>query len=195
MGQIGRKAGTTILHGPRTARTHGRPFNTLVTIRFWQLGSTAETIEKDFRFLKARWFQPWSNRGTIHNGKPNLPANGTPTYSHVHENSSGKPHTHWTLHVRPENSARFAVALDRRLRQQFGFSTLPIGALDIRSITNDEGAKLYMVKTLDPHFARLWGIRSEDGGHIQGRRADSSRNLGPSTWQPLKAAYRAATRA
>ena len=57
MGQIGRKAGTTILHGPRTARTHGRPFNTLVTIRFWQLGSTAETIEKDFRFLKARWFQ------------------------------------------------------------------------------------------------------------------------------------------
>ncbi|TDL85671.1 hypothetical protein E2L05_14930 [Meridianimarinicoccus aquatilis] len=55
------------------------------------------------------------------------------------------------------------MALDRRLRQQFGFSTLPIGALDIRSITNDEGAKLYMVKTLDPHFARLWGIRSEDG--------------------------------
>ncbi|SFD81370.1 hypothetical protein SAMN04488049_1359 [Tritonibacter multivorans] len=194
MGQIGRKAGTTILHGPRTAEAHGRPLNTFVTIRFWQLGSTSETIEEDFRFLKARWFQPWSSRGTIQNGRPHLPANGTPTYSHVHENPTGKPHTHWSVHIKPENADRFEVALKRRLRRQFGLDALPFQAVDVRPVTNAEGVKLYMAKTLDPHFAALWRIRSEDGGHIRGRRADSSRNLGPSTWQPLKAEYRARSR-
>lgn len=190
MGQIGRKAGTTILHGARTARAHKRPLNTFVTIRFWQLGSTPETIEEDFRKLKSGWFQPWSSRPTIRGGKPHLPANGAPTYSHVHENQTGKPHTHWTLHIRSENTTRFKIALLRRLRRQFRLSEIPPEAVDIRPIDNAEGLKLYMAKTLDPHFARLWGIRSEDGGYIRGRRADSSRNLGPSTWGPLKAAYR-----
>lgn len=195
MGFIGRKAGTTILHGARTAKSHGRPLNTKVTIRFWQLGSTAETIEADFRTMKSGWFQPWSSRPSIRNGQPFLPPNGTPTYSHVHENQSGKPHTHWTVHIAPQNKARFAVALERRLRRQFSLDALPPGALDIRPITNAEGAKLYLAKTLDPRFANMWGIRAEDGGYIKGRRADSSRNLGPATWGPLKAAYKASRRA
>ena len=190
MGFIGRKAGTTILHGARTAQAQGRALNTFVTIRFWQLGSTAESIEKDFRTLKSEWFQRWSSRATIRAGKPHLPSNGKPTYSHVHENPAGRPHTHWMVHIKPENMKRFQQSLELRLRRQFGVEALPAGVLDIRPITNAEGLKKYMTKTLDPKFAAMWGIRHEDGGDIRGRRADSSRNLGPSTWMPLKRAYR-----
>ena len=194
MGYIRRKAGATILHGPRTARSHGRPLNTFVTIRFWQLGSTADTIEADFRRLKSEWFQRWSSRPSTRKGKLYLPANGTPTYSHVHENNGGGPHTHWSLHIEPQNAERFAEGLERRIKRQFGLSELPEGAVDIRPITNDEGLKKYMAKTLDPSFARYCRITSEDGGYIRGRRADSSRNLGPATWQPLKEAYKAKSR-
>ena len=194
MGSISRKAGTTMLHAPRTANACGRPFNTFVTIRFWQLGSTAESLEADFRRLRAEWFQRWSSRPSIRAGQVHQPRNGPPTYSFVHENQSGRPHTHWAVHVLPENRERFIRALERRICRQFGLSALPVGALSVDEVHNAEGLKLYMTKTLDPHYGRMWGIRTEDGGEIRGRRADSSRNLGPSTWRPLKAAYRAGTR-
>lgn len=53
---IGRKAGASILHSVRSAAALGRPLNTFVTINFWQLGSTADTIFRDFADLRESGF-------------------------------------------------------------------------------------------------------------------------------------------
>jgi hypothetical protein len=94
------------------------------------------------------------------------------------------------VHIQPENAALFATRLAQVLKKAFGLPSIPEGALHITAIENAEGLKLYMVKTLDPRFGRLWGIRTENGGRIAIRRADTSRNIGPSFWQPRKASYK-----
>lgn len=188
---IGRKAGASILHSARSAAALGRPFNIHVTINFWQLGSTADTIFRDFADLREEWFQRWSAyapRGS------RLPKNGPPTYAYVHEATHGLPHTHWMAHIHPDNVERFAAKLEQRLLRMFGLARMPEGALHIGAISNAEGLKLYFVKTLDPRFGRLWNISTENGGRIAHRRADTSRNIGPAFWQRQKAAYRASQR-
>lgn len=63
------------------------------------------------------------------------------------------------------------------------------GCVMIEPVTNAEGLKLYFVKGIDPHLGRLWRIRPVDCGAVMGRRAGTSRNLGPAEWRPRKAAY------
>lgn len=188
---IGRKAGASILHSVRSAEALGRPLNTFVTINFWQLGSTADSIFRDFANLREAWFQRWSAYRSPHN---HTTRNGVPTYAYVHEATHDLPHTHWMVHIQPENTALFASRLEQVLKRTFKFAVIPEGALHITAIENGEGLKRYMVKTLDPRFGRLWGIRTENGGRIAVRRADTSRNIGPAFWRPQKAQYREAGR-
>jgi hypothetical protein len=117
-----------------------------------------------------------------------------PIYAYVHEATHDLPHTHWMVHIQPRNAALFATRLEQVLKKTFSLPSIPEGALHIAAIENAEGLKLYMVKTLDPRFGRLWGIRTENGGRIAVRRADTSRNIGPSFWQPQKARYKDALR-
>ena len=184
---IGRKAGASILHSARSAAALGRPLNTFVTINFWQLGSTADTIFRDFADLREKWFQRWSSYQP--RSKP-FTRNGPPTYAYVHEATRDLPHTHWMVHVHPANTERFIARLEQALLKRFGISRLPEGALHVAPIENAEGLKKYMAKTLDPRFGRLWGIRTENGGRVAVRRADTSRNIGPSFWRQQKATYR-----
>lgn len=181
---IGRKAGATLLHAPRTANAIGRPLNTFVTIDFWKLGSDAESLFHDFAALRSEWFQRWSSYRD---------RNGPPTYTYVHEAPNENPHTHWLVHVKPENRQEFELKLARWLARRSGLDALPHGVLHVQD-ARAEGAKLYMAKGLDPRYATLWRIVAEDGGVIAHRRADTSRNLGPTVWQPLKAAYKAERR-
>ena len=185
---IGRKAGASILHAPRTAAQLGRPLNVHVTINFWQLESTADTIFRDFADLREEWFQRWS--GYVPKGATTA-RNGTPTYAYVHEATHDLPHTHWLLHIAPTRRDDFEAKLSLWLLRHYRLAALPEGALHIEDALTPEGLKKYMVKTLDPHIARLWNIRPEDGGRIAHRRADTSRNIGPSVWRPLKAIYKA----
>lgn len=184
---IGRKAGASILHSVRSAAALGRPLNTFVTINFWQLGSTADTIFRDFADLREKWFQRWS----AYQPRSKLfTRNGPPTYAYVHEAARDLPHTHWMVHVHPTNLERFVVRLEQALLRRFGISHMPEGALHVVRIENAEGLKKYMVKTLDPRFGSLWGIRTENGGRVAVRRADTSRNIGPSFWRKQKARYK-----
>jgi hypothetical protein len=188
---IGRKAGTTILHSARTAESIGRPFTKMVTINFWQFGSTADTIFRDFADLRSDWFCRWSKRPITRKKLVITPPNGVPTYAYVHEDPSGKrPHTHWLVHITPENEERFLKALRDRLKLQFGLDDIPTDALHVSDVYNAEGAKLYLTKGLQKKFALLWNIEPVVCGRIAYRRADCSRNIGPSVWQPLKEQYR-----
>ncbi len=186
---IGRKAGASALHAPRTAAALGRPLNTLVTINMGQLGSTPETIFHNFADLRARWFCRWSR-----NTPKSHPQNGPPTYLYVHENESGLPHTHWLVHIHPLNRPRFLAKLLLWLKSYFGLKTIPPGVVDVRDAYNPEGAKLYMVKNLERRYAAFCRIEATEGGPIARRRADTSRNLGPSVWKPNYWAYKAKMR-
>ncbi|RZK36886.1 MAG: hypothetical protein EOO61_09750 [Hymenobacter sp.] len=48
-----------------------------------------------------------------------------------------------------------------------------------RKIYNIVGAKRYVLKGMDPDFARMWQIRPSPQGMIIGKRSGFSRNLGP----------------
>jgi len=174
------------MHSIRTAKALGRDLNICVTINFWELGSDQNSIFWDFSKLRTEWFLRWSRYSPKRGGVKN----GSPTWTYVHEAPNGLAHTHWVVHVHQENIWRFKVALLNQLKKQFGIDEIPPGAVHFESVYNGEGLKLYLAKGIQPMYGDLWGIRHEDMGVIAHRRADSSRNIGPSVRAPMIAQYK-----
>lgn len=183
---IGRKAGSSLLHSVRTAKAIGRDLNTFITINFWELGSSENSIFWDFAKLRSEWFLRWSRYEPKRGGTKN----GVPTWTYVHEAPNGLAHTHWLAHINSENVCRFKIALEKQIQKQFSLSALPSGALHIENVYNGEGLKLYLAKGIQPMYGDLWGIRHEDMGSIAHRRADTSRNIGPSVRVHMIAKYK-----
>ena len=180
---IGRKAATSLLHSARTAEQKwNRPLNWMITINFWQLGSSAETIFTDFAELREKWFARWSRYAP----KSGQPKNGTPTYTYVHEATHGQPHTHWLVHLHPGVESEFGIKLLKWIERRWQLDQVPDGAVQITRVHNAEGAKLYLAKGMDPHLAQFWRIRPENTGYIANRKAGTSRNLGPKHWREVK---------
>lgn len=182
---IRRKAAASLLHSARTAKAIGRPLNTFVTVNLWQLGLTADDASRFFQDVRERHFQRWSSytpRGGI------TSRNGPPTYVWVIEAPAARAHVHWMLHIEPGREQAFADMLHRCLSRRTKRTTTD-GSVMIEPVTNAEGLKLYFAKGIDPHLGRLWRIRPVDCGAVAGRRAGTSRNLGPAEWRPRKAAY------
>jgi hypothetical protein len=101
------------------------------------------------------------------------------------------------LYVHSRNRAEFERKLVRWVKAMAGLpdrAELPVGALHMDTAKNPEGAKLYMVKGIDPFYGALWDIRPVDCGMVYERRADTARALGPAVWKPLKRAYQARKR-
>lgn len=187
---IGRRGARSLLHAPRTARAIGRDLNVFVTIRLWQLGSDEWTVAEHARAIRSDWFARWSQR-SAKRGK--YPANGTPTHTGVIETDGGI-HMHWMLHIRPENLEWFEQSLKARIKRQFGVDELPDDIIMIKTAHNPDGLKLYFAKTVEPRYAKAWGIRPAPSGYINGRKVWTSLNLGPAQWMPLREAYRASQR-
>jgi hypothetical protein len=188
---IKRKAAASLLHSARTARALGRPLNTHVTLSLWHLGLSPENASGFFREVRERHFQRWSAyipRGTM------KPRNGDPTYTWVIEAPEGRAHVHWMLHLAAGQKRAFRSALLRWIRRRSGQTDIPDSVVNIAPVRNAEGLKLYLAKGMDPHLARLWGITHRDQGQVRGRRAGTSRNLGPAEWRPRKAAYQRSRR-
>jgi hypothetical protein len=183
---IKRKAAASLLHSVRTAEAIGRPFNTFVTVSLWHLGLGPKDASQFFRDVRERHFSRWS--GYMPRGIANS-RNGPPTYAWVIEAPRDLAHVHWMLHVKPGNESAFATVLERWIVKRMGIAQVPEGVIEIARVDNAEGLKLYFAKGLDPHLARLWRIRPVECGLVHGRRAGTSRNLGPAEWQPRKAAY------
>lgn len=185
--QISRKAAYSILHAARTAEQYwNRPLNYMVTINFWQLGGDEETIFEEFKILREQWFARWSRYKLPNQEK----RNGTPTYAYAHEATHGQPHTHWLVHLQDGQEADFHAKLERYLKKRFGLSSLPDGSLHIQAIYNAEGAKLYLLKGVDPYLAKRWGIEAEYTGAILNRKAGTSANLRPKFWEANRDRYR-----
>lgn len=189
---IKRKAAATLLHSARTARALGRPLNTFVTVNLWQFDVDIRRASALFRELRDQRFQRWSRytpRGAL------TDRNGPPTDAWVLEAPNARVHVHWAVHITPENRVEFETKLVKWVLSLAGVEHVPNGAIEVKDIENAEGLKLYMAKGLDVPLAQLWQIRTEDTGTIYGRRAGTSRNLGPAEWRPRKEAWRRAQQA
>ena len=180
-----------MLHSARTADAIGRPLNKFVTINLWQLGIDHESASAAFQKLRERPFASWSRYRPRGKGTPR---NGPPTYAWVIEAPEGRAHVHWMLHVQDDQEHDFATKLGRWILRLGGVKELPFGALRVENVHNADGLKLYFSKGLQPQLADRWGIRHVDQGLVHGRRAGTSRNIGPAEWKPRTAAYKRSRR-
>lgn len=84
---------------------------------------------------------------------------------------------HWLVHIPRGLVREFESVLPVWLTATVG--DFDSSAVLHRPIYNITGAKRYLLKGMDPHFARLWQINPVDQGKVIGKRSGFSRNLGP----------------
>ncbi len=185
---IKRKAAASLLHSVRTARAIRRPFNTFVTINFWQLNVSPSNAYETFQRLRDAHFQRWSMYRPVGIGEAR---NGPPTYAWAIEAPRQLAHLHWMLHIAPTQKHNFRVALDRWLMHLLRWEQMPEGVVDVRPAYNPEGLKLYLAKGIDPALGKHWNINPVPSGIVSKRRSGTSRNLGPAEWRHRKALWKA----
>ena len=101
-----------------------------------------------------------------------------PTYVWAFEAAGGQIAVHWLVHIPRGLVREFRRALPAWVEVTAG-TIEDTTAIKHRHIYNVIGAKRYVLKGMDPHFARQWGIRPIPQGTVIGKRSGFSRNLGP----------------
>lgn len=170
--QIGRKPAANIYHATRLAEKVGYPLNQFVTINYTKTGCPPEQASGAFRVLLASWFARWLRRHS--RNKRQRP----PTYVWAFEAAGNQLAVHWLVHIPRGMVREFRRSLIDWLRATAGSVEGP-ATVKHRRIYNIVGAKRYVLKGMDPHFARLWKVRHVPQGAITGKRSGFSRNLGP----------------
>ena len=170
--QIGRKPAANIHHATRLAERIGYPLNQFVTINYTQTACHPENATAMFRVLLAGWFSRWLRRHPK-NKKQNPPA-----YVYVFEAAGGQLAVHWLVHVPRGLIREFWRQLPAWIEATAGSIDGP-STIKHRRIYGIVGAKRYILKGMDPHFARAWKIRPSPQGVVIGRRSGFSRSLGP----------------
>lgn len=170
--QIGRKPAANIHHATRLADRIGCPLNQFVTINFSKTTCLSEDATGAFRNLLSDWFARWLRR------HPRNRKDHRPTYVYTFEAAGGQIAVHWLVYIPRGLIREFWRLLPEWVTVTAGTITSPT-AIKHRRIYRVVGAKRYILKGMDPHFARLWKIRPSPQGSIVGRRSGFSRNLGP----------------
>lgn len=170
--QIGRKPAANIHHATRLAERIGYPLNQFVTINYSKTPCSAGDATAVFRVLLASWFTRWLRRHP--KNKKSVP----PAYVYAFEAAGGQIAVHWLVHIPRGLIREFWRLLPVWIEATAGPIDGP-GAIKHRRIYGIVGAKRYVLKGMDPHFARAWKIRPSPQGIIIGRRSGFSRSLGP----------------
>ncbi len=170
---INRKQASNFLLAIKLAEKIGLPLNLWVTISFAHIECSADEISDRFSVLRGQRFSPWINRPPTNSGL----ARSKPAFLWVIENA-GCMNVHWLVHVPVERRCEFELKLAHWIETMFG----PMGhetAIDVQQVYNPYGCRKYMLKGLDPHIARFYGIDPEDQGRVTGKRCGVSVSLGP----------------
>lgn len=152
----------------------GTPLNQVATINFTCQGVDNEDavhrILDKIRMRYCRWAkQPGKKRGgASYNGAMIWTLEDTGHYA-----------AHMMIHVPKERLARFKVDLEQWIEKDSGHQIQP-GVIDIREIYNPFGLRKYILKGIDPLFAKLYRINPIPQGIINGKRFGYTQNLGPS---------------
>lgn len=170
--QIGKKPAANIHHATRLAERLGYPLNQFVTINFSKTPCLPEHATAAFRTLLASWFARWLRRH--HKNRKNVP----PAYVYTFEAAGEQMAVHWLVHVPRGIIREFWRMLPEWVIATAGPLDGP-GAIKHRRVYNIIGARRYILKGMDPHFAAQWKIRPSPQGIVIGRRSGFSRSLGP----------------
>jgi hypothetical protein len=182
---IGGKAAQTFYYAEQQAERIGWPLTHCVTINFALTAVDPRAAVASFSDLRRNRFNKWATRPLKHAG-PAFP----PTYAFAFENvrdktpfltmEPGDPHNvhvHWTLHLPPSRVHDFENAIWGWVEATTGGI---IGGGEAIKVTSFRPTR-YLLKGTHPFIARRYarGQETEPQGIIIGRRADTSRNLGP----------------
>lgn len=170
--QIGRKPAANIHHATRVAERIGYPLNQFVTINYSKTPCAADEATAMFRVLLASWFARWLRR------HPKNKRGAPPAYVYAFEAAGGQIAVHWLVHIPRGLIREFWRLLPEWVEATAGPIDGP-GAIKHRRVYRIVGAKRYVLKGMDPHFARAWKVRPSPQGIVIGRRSGFSRSLGP----------------
>lgn len=183
---VGHRQAESAFHAVRFANDNGRPFNLLVTVNFTDLGIDPDEASAFFREVRrrvARWYS--------YERKKNRPF-GSFDDLYVHEHPDGGPrHVHWF--VRAPDCARHELEAVIRARLQ-KLTTLDClgSSLDFTDVEKAGGVAKYVLKGINPLYARYFHMRAVAQGVIIGRRISISQSVGRTArkaagWTPKKA--------
>lgn len=170
---IRRKAASNIHHAVGLATAINQPFTHFITINFEKAGIASDDVHAAFQKLREAHFGQWCRRP----GRKSGLASCSPTFAWVRE-AAGAHGAHWLVHVPPGRERDFEKRLPKWLASVAGQEP-EIGAIKVEPAYKPSGAKLYMLKGIDPVYADFYGVTHVPQGVIDGKRAGVSQNLGP----------------
>jgi hypothetical protein len=190
---IGAKAAQTSYYAEEQARRIGLPFTHMVTINYARTAVSPREATASFSRLRRSHFNKWATRPSRTGGMA-----FAPTYAFAFENvrdgrafmtiEPGDPHNvhvHWAVHIPATRFADFERRIWSWVEATAGGI---IGGAETINITRSR-AHLggYLVKGTTAALAEFYarGREAEPQGIIIGRRADTSRNLGPKARRAL----------
>ena len=190
---IGAKAAQTSYYAEEQARRINLPFTHMVTINYAHTNIDPHLATMSFSRLRRSYFNKWAMRPSRSGGVA-----FTPTYAFAFENvRDGRPfmtiepgdphnvHVHWAVHIPPGRLADF----ERRIWAWVEATTGGItgGGETIHIAQSRAHLGGYLVKGTSAPLAEFYarGREAEPQGIIIGRRANTSRNLGPTARRAL----------
>jgi hypothetical protein len=169
---INRRPAVNVHHATRYADRLGLPLNRFVTINFSHTSCADKQASHAFRKLLTQRFAPWLRRSS--GLKETLP----PTYVWVLECGGGQACVHWLVHIPRSLNTAFERKIADWLTSLLGEAPAA-STVKIKAIPNLIGLKRYVLKGVDPVWAKHLAVRHIDQGRVVGKRSGFSRNLGP----------------
>ncbi|WP_232629611.1 hypothetical protein [Methylobacterium sp. Leaf118] len=190
---VGQRACQTNYYTTQQAARLGFPLSHFVTINFAHTVVDPRAAVACFSVLRRNDFNKWATRP----GKGSGPA-FPPTYAYAFENARDgmafetiepgddhNVHVHWSVHIPAARAFDFQHQLFRWVEVRAGGVLDPARVIDIRPISTGMGG--YLIKGARAAVLKIYGRgqEPEPQGIIIGRRADTSRNLGPTARRRL----------
>jgi hypothetical protein len=184
---IGAKAAQTSYYAEAQAERIGLPLTHMVTINFASTRIDPRLAVAAFSKLRRDRFNKWATRPRRGTGSAFAPTyvfafenvRGSTVYETMEPGDPHNVHVHWAVHVPADRHHDFANNIWAWVEEMTGGITGGSETINITPIWKTLNG--YLVKGTTTTLAELYG-RGQAAipqGVIYGRRADTSRNLGP----------------
>ena len=164
-----------ILYAETQAAAQGRELNTFVTLNFDHTDCPPEHVSKAFEKLRDNHFTRWLRYRSLTRRRDWTPA----FYVWSIENHGGDTHVHWIVHIPKALRAEFRETLPLWLARVSGTVHCSESAINVEPVTRLRGLERYILKGMDPHYARRYRVRHDPQGLVFGKRCGISKSLGP----------------
>lgn len=182
-----------ILHAERHAYAARRPLNVFITIKFPAVSKSGQSAYDIFR--KKFWANTKRRWDTMVKGaKKYSPFDAVAVFENPAikavsgRRHHGPLHVHWMIRWPFRKCERLDYFLRRQYQREF-YNAKP-GSVRLGRVRHSPAAAAYIVKGIDPPFAKHYLIDHSPQGPINHRRIIISRSLGPAARKRAKQAGR-----